>query len=224
MIAISIVYKREDIFRVQQKYFRKYMGLEILSASVEEGMADADIRLQCRWKTRSEAFIESVGQLIEKYHPSEDLFIVEGDIFPIRPVDVSTWPNLVMRRWGGYPYPGIFYLRRTGNVRPFWKDLGPESVPGMLLKIEHDLQADNAHFLDWEPYECGLEQFGIGDENTRPELIGGIFLHVNGADRNLRRRRPDHCPYQRGCCGEEKICQISSAPCNSKPDLCSIFP
>lgn len=172
MIAVSIANSRPDLLEIQRRRFSEHLDVGLLSAAHSGSrIPKPNIVLKTtRWRTWPEVYIDAVGQVLEQF--DRDVFIVEGDIWPIEDINIESWPDVVMRKWAGQPYPGILFCRDVSRVYSFWRHID-DGWREIAPRIDCEL-------LDWKRY-TGAPCDGI--DSAAAELIGDVFYHVNGGDR-----------------------------------------
>jgi len=163
--VISIAYRRTDLIMLQKAAWEKFCpDTEFLVAAHYDHKLEInpDIEVSYHSDPRFQKwpfnFLVAAHQLLNGI--DEDIIITEGDIFPIKPINLDDMlhPGTV-RLWADVPYPGLIFM--------------PKNRIGL----------DKLNPIVWRylTEQDGLFSFPIKDD-MKFELIGDKFLHWNSGD------------------------------------------
>jgi hypothetical protein len=160
MKTISIAYSRADLVAKQRAAIP-----DLLVAAHADAAVYGDIPLAYhadrRWPN---VYLDAVDQVLALF-PADDVLILEGDIWPIAPLPVADWPDVVCRGWGTRAYPGILYRRAGVASGRCW-------------------ELPTADRLPWRRATAAeIAAFGLSESG---EIVGKWFAHWNMSERHYR--------------------------------------
>jgi len=182
MKVISIAHRRTDILRIQRAAWEKFMPeTEFLVAAHFDHQLRIKPDIEVNYHSDSrfhhwpQNFLIAVQQVLDTV--DEDVVIVEGDIFPIAPIDMASMFNPgTIRHWSNNPYPGLLFMPKE---RPDYELLKPLDY----VRITEE----NKSLI---PFDIDPD---IDIERMKFEIIGGKFFHWNKGD-NTHKRNTDADP------------------------------